>query len=155
MAQHDPESGWRGRLDEMDQQLHALAAELAEDVGKEAVPETPALEAPPPLVPEPPAPRGAAAPPGVVDPTLEAMCGRLVASMRELLAGYELALTHVSTRPEAPAVTVAAGPFASVALLERFEHVLRTLPEVHGVTVRGYEGTDRAVLEVHLAQRVS
>ncbi len=87
------------------------------------------------------------------------MCARLLASMREMLAGYELALTHVSARParaaDGPAVTVAAGPFASVALLEHFEAALRALPEVSDVAVRGYEGNDRAVLEVRLADRVS
>ena len=171
MAHNDPESGWRGRLAEMEEQLHALASELAEDLG-EPVPEAPAPEppaapepppAPPAPEPPPPEPPPPEPPPRVAEPTrvsqpaldpnatLEAMCARLVASMREMLAGYELALTHVVSRGEAgPAVTVAAGPFASVGLLERFEDALRALPDVSNVAVRGYEGRDRAVLEVHL-----
>jgi hypothetical protein len=90
--------------------------------------------------------------------TLEAMCARLLASMRELMAGYELALTHVSACPTSeagPALTVAAGPFDSITVLQRFEAALRALPEVTEVAVRGYEGSDRAVLEVHLRGRVA
>ena len=84
------------------------------------------------------------------------MCARLLASMRELMAGYELALTHVSAHPEAgPALTVAAGPFDSIAVLQRFEDALRALPEVAEVAVSGYEGSDRALLEVHLHGRVA
>lgn len=158
MAHGDPEIGWRERLSEMEAQLRALAAELADEVGDEDVgsdePEPEPVRPPPP---PPPPPSPPASPPMTVarDPTLEAMSARLVASMRELLSGYELALTHVSTRPAAPAVTLAAGPFASVAVLEHFERALLSLPGVSGVTVRGYEGSDRAVLEVHLEQRVS
>ena len=90
--------------------------------------------------------------------TLEAMCARLLASMRELMTGYELALTHVSARPASetgPALTLAAGPFDSTTVLQRFEDALRALPEVADVAVRGYEGSDRAVLEVHLQGRLA
>jgi hypothetical protein len=161
MATGESEGGWRGRLAEMEEQLHALAAELAEDLG-DAVPEPepPPAPEPPPRVEPPPA----FEPPPRVEPVaarvevpapdpnahLEAMCARLLAAMREMLAGYELALTHVVTR--GPAVTVAAGPFGSVALLERFEDALRALPDVSEVAVRGYEGRDRALLEVHLRE---
>ena len=48
-----PQSGWRGRLAEMEEQLQALASELAEDLG-EPVPEAPAPEPPAPPAPEPP-----------------------------------------------------------------------------------------------------
>jgi hypothetical protein len=176
MAHGDPETGWRGRLAEMEQQLHALAADLAQDVGDPApapLDDEPLVAAPPPpppppappsarVPPAPPAPPALPAPPARPRPpappsaptaTLEAMCAHLLASMRELMSGYELALTHVSARPApeaGPALTVAAGPFDSVDVLQHFEDALRGLPEVAEVAVRGYEGTDRAVLEVHL-----
>ena len=185
MAQADPETGWRGRLAEMEQQLHALAADLAQDVGEpaplpldhEPVGAPPASPAPPPeaatsrrrpgrdhasdprpgrLAPDSwPRGRATALAPNA---TLQAMCARLLASMRELMAGYELALTHVSDRPTSeagPALTVAAGPFDSITVLQRFEDALRALPEVAEVAVRGYEGSNRAVLEVHLQGRVA
>lgn len=158
MATSDPDSGWRGRLAEMEEHLHTLASELADDLDEPAPEPPPASEPPPPPPPpppEPPPPRAQAprppAPPPAPNATLEAMCARLLASMREMMAGYELALTHVASRPDAgPAITVAAGPFASTGLLERFEDALRALPDVSGVAVRGYEGRDRAVLEVQL-----
>ncbi len=81
---------------------------------------------------------------------LEAMCARLMRATQELLSGYELALGHVSGGAEGSAVTLAAGPFSGVAALEHFQATLRRLPDVAGVTVRGYEGSDRAILEVQL-----
>jgi outer membrane biosynthesis protein TonB len=194
MAQADPETGWRGRLAEMEQQLHALAADLAQDVGEAAplplddepigAPAPPSSSAAPPPPPppppseplpppsEPPPPPSEPLPPAAAvrcatrptespapapepafNATLQAMCARLLASMRELMAGYELALTHVSAHPASesgPVLTLAAGPFDSVAVLQRFEDALRALPEVAEVAVRGYEGTDRALLEVQL-----
>ena len=174
MGHTESDSGWRGRLAEMEEELHALAAELAADAGEPApepvapepvaadsvapaavapeavAPARPSGPPPParPASPPPPARPQAARPP---DPTLEAMCERLLASMRELMAGYELALTHVAARPDAGALTVAAGPFVGLATLERFESALRGLPEVADVAVREYEGSDRVVLEVRLA----
>jgi hypothetical protein len=48
-------------------------------------------------------------------------------------------------------VSVSAGPFTSTAALHAFEQQLRSLPGVRAVEVRGFEGADRAVLEVHLS----
>jgi len=90
-------------------------------------------------------------PPTPAHPPLEAMTARLLAAMRELMVGYEIALAHISASPGAPgAVTVAAGPFTGTEMLERFEQALRTLPQVGAVSVRGYEGADRAIVEVQL-----
>jgi hypothetical protein len=81
------------------------------------------------------------------------MCARLLRATHELLAGYELALAHAAATPTGDsAVTLAAGPFPSVATLERFQETLRGLPDVVEVTVRGYQGTDRAILEVQLRE---
>jgi hypothetical protein len=80
------------------------------------------------------------------------MTTSLLAAMRELMAGYEIALAHIAAGAPGTAgvVTVAAGPFTAIEMLERFEEALRTLPEVTEVAVRGYEGADRAIIEVQL-----
>jgi hypothetical protein len=73
--------------------------------------------------------------------------------MRELLAGYERALASASPRrPESAApVTLSAGPFASIEALHEFEEALSRIPGVRDVAVRGYEATDRAIIDVRLA----
>jgi hypothetical protein len=48
-------------------------------------------------------------------------------------------------------VPVVAGPFASIEALREFEVALSHLRGVREVTVRGYEGTDRAIIDVRLA----
>jgi hypothetical protein len=81
------------------------------------------------------------------------MTARLLAAMRELMTGYEIALAHIAAGPAgtaSAAVTVAAGPFTGIEMLEHFEQALRTLPQVADVAVRGYEGADRAIVEVQL-----
>ncbi len=72
--------------------------------------------------------------------------------MRELLDGYETVLAQM--RPERrrpPAVTVSAGPFTTTTALKEFERALSGLPGVRGVALRGYEGPDRAIIEVQLS----
>ncbi len=77
---------------------------------------------------------------------------RLIASMRELLDGYERVLApKVRARPEPARVTLTAGPFAGVESLHEFEAALSHLRGVREVTVRGYEGSDRAIIDVRLA----
>ncbi|HTP19136.1 MAG TPA: hypothetical protein VMJ65_05995 [Solirubrobacteraceae bacterium] len=110
---------------------------------------------PPPSVPEPPPP------PPPPQPALDAasqiqalteLSERLVASMRELLDGYERILApKPRPRAEPPGVTLSAGPFASIEALREFEAALLQVRGVREVTVRGYEGTDRAILDVRLA----
>jgi hypothetical protein len=119
-------------------------------------------------VPEPPA---ATPPPTTMPPATEApqvqaigeLSARLLASTRELLAGYERVLVP-SSRPhpvprrparqqaDSPDVTMAAGPFASLEALREFEAAVSHLPGVRDVAVRGYEGADRAIIEVRLDQ---
>ena len=48
-------------------------------------------------------------------------------------------------------MTVAAGPFASIEAL-RASSALSRAARVRSVMVRGYEGADRAILDVHLSR---
>ncbi len=102
-------------------------------------------------------------PPATPDPQLEALSdlsARLLASTRELLAGYERMLVRPSQSPppgrtsrrrrDSPDVTVSAGPFRSLDALREFEQAVSHLPGVREVAVQGYEGTDRAIIEVRL-----
>ena len=75
---------------------------------------------------------------------------RLLSSTRELEAAVRDALGA-----DGADVTVSAGPFAGTTALREFEQALAGLPEVRQVVVRGYEGDDRAVVEVHLSQPTS
>ena len=70
---------------------------------------------------------------------------RLLSRARELAEGREPAAAG-------PSLSVSAGPFASTEALRRFEHALQTLPEVRSAVVREYEGADRAIVDVHLAE---
>jgi hypothetical protein len=83
---------------------------------------------------------------------------QLLASIRALLQGYEAMLgqrSGLSSASPTEAVTLSAGPFASTAALHEFEHALAGIPGVHGVAVRGFVGTDQAILEVQLAEPTS
>ena len=66
---------------------------------------------------------------------------------------------HVAATPPAAtaagALTVTAGPFASLDAVRAFERTLATLPGVTSAEVRGYEGGDRAVVDVHLSGATS
>ena len=123
--------------------------------------ETPPVEAPP--VEEPPP---SARPAAQLD-TLTHLASHLIASMRELLDGYEQVLVPIPstraptratraarrpapTRRSEPDVTVAAGPFPNLDDLREFERAVSRLPGVRDVAVRGYEGADRAIIEVRL-----
>ena len=87
----------------------------------------------------------------------------LLDSMRVLLSGYELALAQARSAPPATAarrgralqLTVAAGPFASTEAVRGFERALAGLPGVREVEVRGYEGGNRAIVDVHFSGATS
>jgi hypothetical protein len=73
--------------------------------------------------------------------------------MRVLLEAYESALARLSVSGQGSAVrefTVAAGPFASTESLRKFELTLAAIPDVREVAIRGYEGQDRAIVDVRL-----
>ena len=155
-------------LVELDRMLHDIQAELVtdreprpalvRDATTAAIPEPPPPR-PPNLEPPPPPPPipGPPPPPPPPDPQIQALAElseRLVASMRELLAGYERVLAPESRRrpePEAAPVTLTAGPFATIEALHEFERALSGVPGVQDVVVRGREGTDRAIIDVRLA----
>jgi hypothetical protein len=151
-------------LAEMDRLLRDIQAELAPD------------RAPAPPSPPPP-PHGApdSGPATAPDPdrrlqALTELSGRLLPSMRELLAGDERTLNQTASilpppvrrRPDGPDrsdrpdrydrsdVALSAGPFPSTEALRDFETALSHLPGVREVAVRAYEGTDRAIIEVRL-----
>jgi hypothetical protein len=82
----------------------------------------------------------------------------LLASIRELLLGYERVMSPIPSIPprptrrrrESPAITVSAGPFPSTEAVHEFEQAVSRIPGVREVAVREYEGADRAVIEVRL-----
>ncbi len=112
--------------------------------------------APPPVRPAPPTP-----PPArhalrqarlQSDPRVDVLAelqSSLLTATRDLLDGYERASFTASER-RANRVTISAGPFRGTESLHSFEQELSALPGVHGVDVRGYEGADRAIIEVEL-----
>ena len=86
--------------------------------------------------------------------------------MRELVAGYERAIARTEAPapappgpPPAPAtvreLSLSAGPLKSTEALRGFERSLARIPEVREVDVRGYEGGDRAIVDVHLFDSTS
>src|SRR5947209_5682533 len=81
---------------------------------------------------------------------LTEMHAGLLASIFEAIEGLRGALSRMP-RLSATEVTVSAGPFGTVEAVRAFEALLATLPGVRDVTLRGYEGEDRAVLDVELS----
>ncbi|HEY3727508.1 MAG TPA: hypothetical protein VGL51_10065 [Solirubrobacteraceae bacterium] len=137
-----------------------------------ANPEPEAAEPPPPPEPEPAEPElpprvEVDAPPSDPPPQGAALLDelrrlataheRVLESTRQLLAAYERALA--SLPPNASSTvrefSVSAGPFQSTEALRGFERTLAKIPEVREVTVRGYEGEDRAIVDVHLIDPTS
>jgi hypothetical protein len=137
-------------LDELDRLLRDVQADLIPGAG---IPDPP----PPPPIPDPPPPPPAPEPPPAPPPPLPELVAGLLASMRELLAGYERVLLPPAAPARAPVrqqphshATVSAGPFPSVEAVRQFETSLSGLPGVRDVAVHGYEGTDRAIIDVRL-----
>ena len=135
-------------LDELDQLLRDVQAELVPGAD---IPDPP----PPPPIPDPPPPPPIPEPPPA--PPLPELVAGLLASMRELLAGYERVLLPSAAAARAPVrrqpeshATISAGPFLSVEAVRSFETSLSGLPGVRDVAVQGYEGTDRAIIDVRL-----
>lgn len=86
----------------------------------------------------------------------------LLGSMRVLLSDYERALAEARSAPagaptgeEVRSLTVTAGPFTGTEAVRRFEQALSALPGVGGVELRGYEGGNRAIVDVHLSPSTS
>jgi hypothetical protein len=86
----------------------------------------------------------------------------LLGSMRTLLSDYERALAEARSAPAGPAagqevrsLTVTAGPFGGTEAVREFEQALAALPVVREVELRGYEGGNRAIVDVHLSPPTS
>jgi hypothetical protein len=77
---------------------------------------------------------------------------QLLDSMRSLLTAYERTLAQLQ---EPSSVSVSAGPLASTQALRAFAETLERLPVVRDVEVRGYEGGDRVIVDVHLLDATS
>jgi hypothetical protein len=162
------------RLAEIDRRLHSIQTGLVEDEPRSrrpppvAVPGEIRRAAPPPL---PPADAHSAAELLIRLREVTAEQEDLLASMRRLLGTLQRVATtpaattpaattpvaatpaaHAAAAPAAPgsAVSISAGPFASTDALRAFRGTLETLPGVRRVELRGFEGADRAILEVHL-----
>jgi hypothetical protein len=158
------------RLAEMDRLLRDIQAELLPDHEPSPAlihPGSPHAHLAPEAAPAPTP--TLTTPQPTPDPQLQALTelsARLLASMRELLAGYERMLVRSSSRRpagrSAPSragtgtvtgdrnVTVSAAPFRSLEALREFEQAVSNLPGVREVAIQGYEGTDRAIIEVRL-----
>ena len=87
--------------------------------------------------------------------------------MRELLDAYGLVLAQlrepVTTAPDSgreigattAALTVSAGPFSATDAVRDFGQALASLSGVLEVTLRGYEGENRAIFDLHLSGDVA
>jgi hypothetical protein len=78
---------------------------------------------------------------------------RLLRSIGELLASSQTA--HRNPQPTVREFLVSAGPFASTGAVRAFEAMLSGSPGVREVTVRGYDGEDRAIVDVRLADAIT
>jgi hypothetical protein len=105
--------------------------------------------------------RGREADPAQQIEGLSELHDKLLASMHELLERYEAVLRLLPApdpRPAAPdgdELTVSVGPFATIEALREFERALAGLPGVREVAVRGFEGSDRAIVDVQLEDATS
>jgi hypothetical protein len=85
------------------------------------------------------------------------MHAKLVSAMRDLLDAYGWTLRQLPVDPdpqpagEPAPVAMSVGPFANTAAVRAFEHELLRLPGVREVTLRGYEGENRAMFDVQLS----
>ncbi len=131
-----------------------------------ASPHPPPVQPPPPQPPPVGAPPGAPLPPGSLAALTEAQA-KLLSSMHELLDAYGLVLAQlrepVTTAPDSAAeigattaaLTVSAGPFSATDAVRDFRQALASLSGVLEVTLRGYEGENRAIFDLHLSGDVA
>ncbi len=152
-------SSFETRLAAMDQRLRELQEELTPSSMPPGDPldngeSVPRASVRPNAIPAPVAPARPEPARDILLPLYE----RLLASMRELLTGYELVAGVPSPspspspppRPEFEGVAVSAGPFSGTPALRDFERALSELPGVRSVALRGYDTEDRAVWDVQL-----
>jgi hypothetical protein len=80
---------------------------------------------------------------------LTALQTSLLSSMATLLAEFQQTLAQMQ-EPPSTRITVSAGPFTTIAAVHAFERDLARVPGVREVSLRGYEGDDRVVIDVQL-----
>jgi hypothetical protein len=87
---------------------------------------------------------------------------KILCSMRDLLDACQSVPTEMSRSASTPGrfgavgeLNLSAGPFASIEAVRAFERALAAIPGVWEVAVRGYEGEDRANIDVRLSERTS
>ena len=74
----------------------------------------------------------------------------LLSSMATLLAEFQETVAELQ-EPLSTRISISAGPFTTIAAVHAFERDLARLPGVREVSLRGYEGDDRVVIDVQLA----
>ncbi len=157
------------RLAEIDDRLRAIQTGLADDIG------APSLRAVQISEPGPPADdaedravRGEAVSLLAELRALAAAQERLLQSIADLLAGNEppparrsseltparRSSNGIATGP-LRGLGLSVGPLDNTEALRAFELALAGLDGVSGVEIRGYEGGDRALLDVHLEPKSS
>jgi hypothetical protein len=161
------------RLADIDRKLRAIQVDLdPEREPRPSRPLAPPPEQPPPgrsgplasllqrSSPRPVPPRASAALPPALGAMLPPeMHAKLVSAMRDLLDAYGWTLRQLPVAPapapepagEPPPLAMSVGPFANTAAVRAFEQELVRLPGVREVTLRGYEGENRAMFDVQLA----
>jgi hypothetical protein len=93
--------------------------------------------------------------------TLTEIQARLVGALDGLIHQHDAGAGTAPVELESPAgsaaceVTLSAGPFSAISELREFERALSELPGVRAVTVRGYEGSDRVIIDVGLERASS
>lgn len=139
------------RLAEIDRRLRTIQSGLAPSVEADPA-QSPSMAR---VVP----PDAAPVPKRLSDAPPDRQAAELVAQLRALVDAHERLLASARDRLEGRApvagdswVSVSAGPFAGTEALRRFEGSLRALPEVGEVMVREFEGENRVIIDVHLAE---
>jgi hypothetical protein len=77
--------------------------------------------------------------------------GELLAAVTGLRAVTEALLERLDQPAAPPGLGLSVGPFGTLAAVHDFNRRLSALPEVEEITIRGYEGSDRVLLDVQLA----
>ncbi len=134
------------QLSEIDRRLREIQDSLAPN--GDAVEAEPAEPVESPESVEPPPAEQPEMPPALA--RLTALQANLLSSMTEVLAEFQHTLAQMH-QPASTNLTVSAGPFTTIAAVHAFERDLARLPGVREVSLRGYEGDDRVVIEVQLA----
>ena len=134
------------RLAEIDQRLRTIQTGLADDRTAPAAARPPAPQPLPPRIELPSLSREPAVDLIAELRSLAATQERLLASLRELAQVPPAAVAEARS----DVVAVSVGPLESTGALRAFERALSRVTGVRSVRVRGYEGGDRALIDVHL-----